>query len=69
MKPLANRYTKIIEKVFFKYYRVGASEVEFEREEIIRVAKELKILLPKNLGDIIYSFRYRADLPESIVDF
>ena len=67
MKPLANRYTKIIEKVFFKYYRVGASEVEFEREEIIRVAKELKILLPKNLGDIIYSFRYRADLPESIV--
>lgn len=26
------------------------------------------IALPKNLGDIIYSFRYRIDLPESIVE-
>lgn len=26
----------------------------------------LKIKLPKNLGDVIYTFRYRKDLPESI---
>jgi len=61
-----NRYTKIIEKIFFRYYKEGAREISFEREDIARVAQELKIKLPKNLGDILYSFRYRAALPESI---
>jgi hypothetical protein len=61
-----NRYTQIIEKIFFKYYKEGATEVSFEREDINRVARELKIKLPKNLGDILYSFRYRAALPDSI---
>jgi hypothetical protein len=41
-------------------------EVEFERDDIIRIAKKLKINLPKNLGDVIYSFRYRASLPDTI---
>jgi hypothetical protein len=67
MESTKNRYTKIIEKIFRNNYREGALEVAFEREEIVRVAKELKITLPKNLGDLVYSFRYRADLPESIV--
>lgn len=30
------------------------------------MAQELEIELPKNLGDIIYSFRYRSVLPEPI---
>ena len=30
------------------------------------MAKKLGIKLPKNLGDLIYSFRYRSDLPDSI---
>jgi len=30
------------------------------------VAKDLGLKEPKNLGDLIYSFRYRAGLPESI---
>jgi hypothetical protein len=62
-----NRYTKIIEKIFVNNYRAGAHEVVFKREEIVHVAKELKIALPKNLGDIVYSFRYRANLPELII--
>jgi hypothetical protein len=41
-------------------------EVEFEREDIVRFAKRLKIPVPKNLGDLIYSFRYRAALPAQI---
>ena len=41
-------------------------EVDFEREDIVRFGNELKIDLPKNLGDLVYSFRYRANLPESI---
>lgn len=61
-----NRYIQIIEKIFSNYYKEGAREVSFERDDITRVARELKIKLPKNLGDILYSFRYRTSLPESI---
>ena len=67
MESSKNRYTKIIEKIFLNNYRAGSHEVIFKREDIERVAKELKIILPKNLGDLVYSFRYSADLPESIV--
>jgi hypothetical protein len=40
--------------------------VDFAREEFESVAQRLRIKLPKNLGDLVYSFRYRADLPEKI---
>lgn len=61
-----NRYQKIIEHIFLAHYKEGAREVEFEREDFSRAAGELGIKLPKNLGDIVYSFRYRANLPESV---
>ena len=48
------------------HYVAGAREVEFRREDIVRAAEDLAVKLPKNLGDLIYSFRYRRDLPESI---
>jgi hypothetical protein len=66
MVKIKGRYTAIIEQIFQKYYRRGQKEIQFERDDIIRVARELNIDLPKNIGDLIYSFRYRADLPESI---
>ena len=62
----ANRYAQIIERIFLSRYVEGATAVDFERSDIERVAAELNIKLPKNLGDLIYSFRYRADLPDSI---
>lgn len=61
-----NRYAQIIERIFLARHTAGATEVEFERAEMERVASELAIKLPKNFGDLIYSFRYRAELPESI---
>ena len=61
-----NRYARIIEKIFLSNYRPGAEKIPFEREDIARVAKKLGITLPKNLGDVIYSFRYRTALPESV---
>ncbi len=67
-KTTVNRYAQIIERIFFTHYTKGATEVCFERREIETVAKELNINLPKNLGDIIYSFRYRVALPEKIKD-
>lgn len=66
VKAIANRYARIIERIFFSHYTEGATEVCFERSEIETVAQELQINLPKNLGDIIYSFRYRVALPMSI---
>lgn len=61
-----NRYSLLIEKIFERYYKKNAREVPFEREDLVRTAAKLGVKLPKNLGDVVYSFRYRANLPESI---
>jgi hypothetical protein len=66
-KKPANRYSQIIERIFFSHYSEGVTEFFFERSEFESIAKELNINLPKNLGDIIYSFRYRVELPEAIL--
>jgi hypothetical protein len=57
----------IIENIFFSKYKKGMREVPFLREEFEKCATKLKIKLPKNLGDLVYSFRYRAQLPARIV--
>jgi hypothetical protein len=62
----ANRYSKIIEEIFFDHYRKGDTQIDFRREEIESAARKLGIVLPKNLGDLIYTFRYRGNLPDSI---
>jgi len=61
-----NRYVRLIEKIFLSVYKPGAEEMDFHRQDIERFARELQIDLPKNLGDLIYSFRYRVPLPETI---
>ena len=61
-----NRYSQLIEKVFLDHYRSGAHTVRFSREDLSTAASELDITLPKNLGDVIYSFRYRSALPDAI---
>ena len=66
MKKQKNRYSQIIEKIFLMNYEEGTERIAFRREDILRAARELRISLPKNVGDVIYSFRYRASLPDSI---
>lgn len=63
-----NRYAALIEKVFFSTYTKGDEEVMFEREDLVRAAKALRIKLPKNLGDVIYSIRYRTELPKRVLN-
>ncbi len=60
------RYQQIMERIFFWHYQDGTREIVFERTDMERAAQELGINLPKNLGDIPYTFRYRGMLPESI---
>ena len=62
----ANRYAQIIERIFLARFTEGGRELNFARDEIVTVADELGIKLPKNLGDVLYSFRYRAALPTTI---
>jgi hypothetical protein len=66
MAEKKNRYSQIIERIFEQRYVDGMQEVEFERDDIVRAAAELAIKLPKNIGDILYTFRYRAYLPAAI---
>ena len=61
-----NRYSQIIEKIFLDRFQEGVREVAFERDDIEQVAKLLSIKIPKNFGDLIYTFRYRGVLPESV---
>jgi len=65
-KTPANSYAAIIEKIFLDRWKKGMQEFGFSREAISETAASLKISLPKNLGDVIYSLRYRTPFPESI---
>ncbi|HEX7891970.1 MAG TPA: hypothetical protein VF522_21660 [Ramlibacter sp.] len=63
----SNRYAALIEKIFFDLYKRGLTSLEFEREELKRAATTLKIQLPENLGDVIYSMRFRTQMPASVL--
>ena len=63
-----NRYSDLLADIFAKHYRSGMTSLKFMREEIGTSATKLGIVLPKNLGDLIYSFRFRTKLPHSISD-
>jgi hypothetical protein len=62
----ANRYIRILEEIFSQNYKPNDHEVKFTRVNIEEIAETFNIRLPKNLGDVIYSFKYRNALPESI---
>lgn len=66
--PNTNRYRVLIERVFFKHWSIGLTEFEFDRDEIQGHAAAEGIALPKNIGDLIYSFRFRVPLPQSILE-
>lgn len=66
MAKKENRYTQLIEAIFQSHYKPGLEEFVFRREELSEHAERLGIVLPKNLGDVIYSLRYRIALPNSI---
>lgn len=62
-----NRYAAIIGDIFAKRHEPGSREVAFDREDIVATAAKLNIPLPKNIGDVVYSFRYRSPLPAQVL--
>lgn len=65
-RPL-NVYSQIMLHIFERNFE-GGREFEFGREEILAAAETLGIKVPKNPGDVVYSFRYRNRLPKAILD-
>lgn len=68
MRKSPNRYGQIISRIFDDHWHRGTDAFVFEREEIERAAESLSIKLPKNIGDVPYSFRYRAEMPRNVLD-
>lgn len=62
-----NRYHQLIEKIFFNGYTKDTTEIPFERSALKEVAKELGIVLPDNLGDVIYAMRFRVPMPAKVL--
>lgn len=60
------KYDSIIQAIFTEHYTAGASSVTFDREELSEKALALHIQIPKNLGDVVYSYKFRKNLPEEI---
>jgi hypothetical protein len=66
---MASRYDRLIVEIFSAHHtNVNITSFEFGRDEVEHYSTKLGIKLPKNIGDIIYSFRYRKDLPYMIRD-
>ena len=60
-------YDRIITTLFFSKFKEGSSELEFTKDELVAVAKKLKIIL-RNAPDVVYTYRSRSNLPHSILD-
>lgn len=65
-KKSAAVYDRIITEVFQAHYKKGLKSFEFKREELRETGNRLGVSVPKNLGDVLYSYRYRRALPEPI---
>ena len=63
----SNAYRAILERIFLDRHFEGASELLFDREDIPDAADTLGLGRPKNIGDVIYSVRYRTGLSETVL--
>ncbi len=62
----ANRYGQLIEDIFFRHYTRDRESIEFTKDDLIETASLLGITLPKNVPDVIYSFRSRGGKTQRI---
>jgi len=60
-------YIRIMRELFHQKWKEGTDDFTWERKDLTRIAQELKVDAPKNLGDNVYSIRHgRMDLPQEI---
>jgi hypothetical protein len=65
-KSDTHQYVPIIAHIFNTHWKRGSHGFEFERDELVDAAKHLGVDRPDNLGDVIYSFKFRRPLPDEI---
>ena len=65
-RKVDTRYHRSLVHVFQSHHKAGAKEIPFKREELTAAGVKLKLQPLKNLGDAIYSYRYRVPLPQEI---
>jgi hypothetical protein len=63
-----SKYSDILVSIFTEKFSPDSpsAEIPFSRDDLLEHAQKLGIAPPKNLGDIVYSFRYRSSMPEKI---
>lgn len=59
-----DRHTQLMSWVFERKYYEEAISINWSRNELALAADFLRIPLPKNLGDAIYTVRYRTGPPK-----
>lgn len=60
-------YRRMIQRIFQDHYKEGMTEFVFERSEILALKTEFDVEVPRNAGDLPYTFRFRRELPEAIL--
>jgi hypothetical protein len=60
-------YNTVIIEIFRQHYEPSIDQFEFTRSELEAVGVKLG-LDPKNLGDVIYAYRFRRPLPKEITN-
>ena len=59
-------YDRLILHIFQQRYQADGIGFEFPRDAITQAAADLGVEPPRNVGDLIYSFRSRSPLPSEI---
>jgi len=67
-------YQQVISDVFLSRYKAGVNRLEFTRDDLFNSIQKLGFelkgeekIVAKNLGDIVYTFRFRKDFPPEIL--
>ena len=59
-------YDQVIAKLFDEIYKPELSELSFDKDTISRICDNLGLFI-RNIPDVIYTYRYRSQLPEAIL--
>lgn len=60
------RYDAVVSELFRRHYKPKSKSFDFERTELLEIIQTLKLGSIKNLGDILYTYRFRGEFPASI---
>ncbi len=60
------RYDAVVSELFRRHYKTNSKSFDFERSELSEIIQALKLDSIKNIGDILYTYRFRREFPTGI---